>query len=271
MIIHSIPIFNGLYRSLTSISHPFDLPSFLRLASSISSLLVPTTIDRLNQLLIDPSSLFPAHGQDGDQDFDQASLPYAYALLAKYRANGRPLSGNLLICAGLEIQWTMLAQMLVPAEVLKTKVVPLGNDSGEGAEASSAAWEVLLAGPAEGLQGEVDGENRDALNQILQTALKCFSDMLSTLQTLRGEHAADLYPYEVLSESLVRHQLVPLPDRESMLTILSLHLDLNRNSRRFALSRSGSLTRRSCRGSRRSSLRTLPSSSPSSRRPPFSL
>lgn len=210
VIIHSIPIFNGLYRSLTSISHPFTLPSFVRLASSISGLLVPATIDRLNQLLIDPSSVLRTQADEEDDDLSRESLRYAYALLARYRANGRPLSGNLLICAGLEMQWTMLAQMLVPEELLKTKVVPLGNDSGEGAEASSAAWEVLLSGPAEGLQGVVDGENRDALVQMLQTALKCFSDMLSTLQTLRGEHAADLYPYEVLSESLVRRSILVL-------------------------------------------------------------
>lgn len=196
-----MPIFNGLYRSLTSIAHPFTLSSFTRLASSISTLIAPKTIERLNQLLLDPSSFFPP--QADPEDSTRSSLPYAHTLLAKYRFNDRPLSGNLLICAGLEMQCTMLAQILVPAEMIRTKVVPLGNDSGEGAEASNAAWAVLLRGAAEGLEGEVEGSDKEALTEIMGTALRSFADMSSTVQTLRSEPSVDLYPYEVVSESLV--------------------------------------------------------------------
>lgn len=203
-----MPIFNGLYRSLTSIAHPFTLSSFTRLAQSINTLIVPKTIERLNQLLLNPSSLFPPRTQtetdDDEEDSTRSSLPYAYALLSKYRLNDRPLSGNLLICAGLEMQFTMLAQILVPAEMIRTKVVPLGNDSGEGAEASNAAWAVLLSGAAEGLEGgEAEGKDKEALTEIMGTALRSFADMSSTIQTLRSEPSVDLYPYEVVSESLV--------------------------------------------------------------------
>lgn len=101
------------------------------------------------------------------------------------------------------MQCTMLAQILVPAEMIRTKVVPLGNDSGEGAEASNAAWAVLLRGAAEGLEGEVEGSDKEALTEIMGTALRSFADMSSTVQTLRSEPSVDLYPYEVVSESLV--------------------------------------------------------------------
>lgn len=211
VIIHAVPIFNGLYRSLTSIAHPFTFSSFTDLGSSISILLQQSTIDRLNQLLLDPASLLTASSSTSSPSGD-SSIRYAHLLLARYRANGRPLSGNFLLCASLEIAWTVLAQALLPASDSSPHAIPLGNQTGDGAEASNSAWDRLLSTPVVSATdaGPVLAKGEEeAIRRSLAGALKAFADISGTIQALRGEAAVDLYPYEVVSESLVRH----LPSR----------------------------------------------------------
>jgi hypothetical protein len=187
----------------------------------MGTLFQPSSIDALNHLLIDPTTALAS----SEASLDPFTAQYALALLARYRTSGRPLSGNFVICAGLEIQKTMLSQALSPPSTLSAAVassvnvgktaepgrmeeIPAGNNAGEGAEASNAAWYRLLDGRVAGTtdggsRPRAYGEEEKGLRIVLGNAMKCAGEMLVTIGSLKGEPAPDLYPFEVISESLV--------------------------------------------------------------------
>jgi hypothetical protein len=190
----------------------------------MGALFQPSSIDALNHLLIDPTSALSST----EASLDPFTSQYALSLLARYRTAGRPLSGNFVICAGLEIQKTMLSQALSPPSSLPTptassenavvkkvegpgraEAIPAGNNAGEGAEASNAAWYRLLDGGAAGTM-RVHGDEGQSLHTVLGNAMRCAGEMLGTIGSLKGEPAPDLYPFEVISESLVRSTYRPL-------------------------------------------------------------
>lgn len=107
------------------------------------------------------------------------------------------------------MQKTMLSQALsrplsADQAVKEGEVIPSGNDAGVGAEASNAAWFRLLSGPAsrEGMDPLGEREEKE-IRGVLEHAMRCAGEMIVTIGSLAGEPAPDLYPFEMISESLV--------------------------------------------------------------------
>jgi hypothetical protein len=178
VITHVLPAFNGLYRSFTSTPHSFTLPSFLLLSSSLAAFLTSAKVEHLNGLLHRPTQSPGASAAIKRQQ-------NANALLGRYRSNGRPLSGNFLVCASQEN--------------------PADPDGEDGAEASNLAWDLLLRGeaaqqPTSSPEGELV-----RIKETAERAMGVFEGMLANAIQLKAEaNGTDLYLFEVMSESLVR-------------------------------------------------------------------
>lgn len=199
VITHVLPSFNGLYRSFTSTPHSFTLKSFLLISTAVSAFLAPSNIERLNTLL-----LASPRAASGLPSPEQKRRQNANALLGRYRSNGRPLSGNFLVCAGTEIQWTMLSQVLIPGSALKNPILDTA-DGEDGAEASNLAWDILLAGKVAQEAVRCAETDLSGIKKTAERTLRVFEEMLGTIGNLKGEAgASDLYIFEVMSESLVR-------------------------------------------------------------------
>lgn len=198
---HVLPAFNGLYRSFTSTPHSFNLNSFLLLSASLRAFLSPENVEHLNtRLLATPprptSGLAPSPAQKRRQN--------ANALLGRYRSNGRPLSGNFVVCAGQEMLWTMLSQVLTPSSALAEPILA-DADADDGAEASNLAWDSLLRGAVASGQLDLPETALANFQKSAERAMGVFEGMLVTVGQLKGEaSASDLYVFEVMSESLVR-------------------------------------------------------------------
>ena len=199
VITHVLPAFNGLYRSFTSTPHSFMLPSFLLLSSSLAAFLTSAKVEHLNGLLHRPTQSPGASAAIKRQQ-------NANALLGRYRSNGRPLSGNFLVCASQEMQWTMLSQVLTPSDAFKEPILnPADPDGEDGAEASNLAWDLLLRGeaaqqPTSSPEGELV-----RIKETAERAMGVFEGMLANAIQLKAEaNGTDLYLFEVMSESLVR-------------------------------------------------------------------
>lgn len=118
--------------------------------------------------------------------------------LSRYISRGRPLSGYFILCCVIEAQWTVLAQALFPAAVAQDKEVSAFAE----AAAANHAWKSLLQGPVEeSLTGSEDCQA--ALQQTIESAMKCFTSLLVQIEEMEAEPSEDSYAWETMSESLV--------------------------------------------------------------------
>ena len=89
------------------VSSPFrwSAEEWASLTASLTSLLKPEVVDRLNDLL--PQSLKSYENQ-------QEQLRFIHVFLSRYVSQERPLTGYFVVCCVMEIIWTVLAQVLSP-------------------------------------------------------------------------------------------------------------------------------------------------------------
>lgn len=163
------------------------------LSSSLNKLFEVSTIERLNRLLVDVLQ---------DNTINTDHLQFIQTLLSRYVTHGRPLTGYFIICCVTELQWTLLAQCVFPPALpSRTDSVQAGE-----AEAASRAWSAMLQGA---VPQDVEGDDiLDALRTSTQLAMNTFTELLSQIEDMETEPAADTYAWETMSESLVSHVIV---------------------------------------------------------------
>jgi phosphatidylinositol 4-kinase len=185
------PAFHGLYRALISTSFPWEPAEWIQLAECLNPLFASDTIERLNRLLVD---ILQRDGVDAEK------LQLIQNLLSRYVSHGRPLTGYFIVCCVTEIQWTVLAQSIIKPEVpSREKYLELDE-----AEAANRAWLSLLRGAMPTNESEVNPAFQGALANGVRMGMMSFTELLSQIEDMDSEPAADTYAWETMSESLVR-------------------------------------------------------------------
>jgi phosphatidylinositol 4-kinase len=128
--------------------------------------------------------------------------PREQAILSRYIAANRPLTGYFILCCIMEIEWTVLAQNLQPAQVSAVHV-------GKEAAAANAAWGALaskkVASPP-----QVKGNIGEGLRKSIDVAMQCFTDLLTQMECLETEPSSDTYAWETMAESIVGYVIPTL-------------------------------------------------------------
>lgn len=163
-----------------------------------SDLFAHEVVDRLNSLL-------PDYVRHADDHFRKTT--FIRTLVSRYASSGRPLSGYFAVCGVIEIQWTILAQVLAPplqqppAASTSTGILPSSQNM--EAQASNIAWATLMskqcgAPSPTGMTPYIMTTTRRALG----AASQCFTDLLEQVEDF-GEVDSEMYAFETMSESLV--------------------------------------------------------------------
>jgi phosphatidylinositol 4-kinase len=185
------PAFHGFYRAVISTPFPWTFEEWRILFDILNALSSPAIVDRLNRLLAD-------YLESPEHDPELAS--FMQRLLSHYLTNGRPLSGYFAVCSIIEIQWTILAQALRPKhDDIKGAV---GAAKILEAAAANQAWISLVKKPAQDPELS-DPSITAALQSTVNSAMQCFTDLLSQIQDMEGEPPMETYAWETLSECLV--------------------------------------------------------------------
>jgi phosphatidylinositol 4-kinase len=179
-----MPALHGFYRAISSTSYSWTISQWETLTVHLKSLCSTKVIDRLNHLLLD---IIQKENADAD------TFRHVQTFVARYAAQGRPLSGYFMVCCVLETEWTVLAQVLAPPILTRSPVVE--------AAAANKAWLSLTRNAA--LELDIHGPTRDVLNQTIKYAMQCFTDLLSQIEEMESAPALDTYAWETISESLV--------------------------------------------------------------------
>ena len=185
-----MPALHGFFRAISSTFYYWTLSQWEALTTHLKILCSPGIIDRLNRLLLDI-----IQRENADED----TLRYVQTLVARYVAQGRPLSGYFMVCCVLETEWTILAQALAPPLAARNPVVE--------AAAANKAWLSLTRNAALELDIE-DDRTKTVLRDTIQYAMKCFSELLVQIDEMDSEPSLDTYAWETMSESLVRSHLL---------------------------------------------------------------
>jgi phosphatidylinositol 4-kinase A len=196
------PSFHGFYRAIISTPFAWALSEWQRLFDRISSLFSSELVDRLNNLLPDYLTSLSEEDDSVRQDQDHVPPPsFIHTLLSRYLNGGRPLSGYLAVCSVIEIQWTVLAQTLLPPsdDIL---ISPQHDE----AAAANHVWAALLDKPAPKMDA-LDVSFEAALRATIGSSMQCFTDLLVQIEELDGEPPVDTYAWETMSESLVSNIL----------------------------------------------------------------
>ncbi|KDQ11709.1 hypothetical protein BOTBODRAFT_147082 [Botryobasidium botryosum FD-172 SS1] len=184
------PSFHGFYRAMVSTSFPWSLGEWSRLFHCLAALFASDLVDRLNGLLTDYVHLV----EQGDGSNDPPG--FVQSVLSRYFHNGRPLTGYFSVCSVIEIQATVLAQVLCPPQQ------SLDSESKPSeAAAANNAWKSLSTSPAGPLEPP-SGEMATSLRLTLQSAMECFTDLLTQIEEMGGEPSLDTYAWETMAESL---------------------------------------------------------------------
>ncbi|EGO21128.1 hypothetical protein SERLADRAFT_452259 [Serpula lacrymans var. lacrymans S7.9] len=119
---------------------------------------------------------------------------FMQTFIARYISQGRPLSGHFIVCCALEVQWTVLAQVLAP---------PQGLQSGQVVEAAAAnkSWLSLMRRAAIDLNIS-DEKSRNSLKSTIQYSMQWFHELLAQLEEMDTEPSIDIYAWETMSECL---------------------------------------------------------------------
>jgi len=202
VIAESAPAFHGLYRAITSTPFPWTSDEWNRITSTTSDLFAPKVVDRLNSLL-------PDYIHHADDDFPRTT--FIRTVMSRYANSSRPLSGYFVVCGVIEIQWTILAQVLVPPlqqpPVAGTSTGILPSSQNMEAQASNIAWTTLMSKPC----GAPDPARFtphvvETTRRALDAAAQCFAGLLEQVEDF-GEVDPELYAFETMSQSLVRAPL----------------------------------------------------------------
>ncbi|TFK42384.1 hypothetical protein BDQ12DRAFT_676115 [Crucibulum laeve] len=178
------PALHGLYRAISSTSYPWTLSQWEGLTLRLKELCSGSIIDRLNRLLVDIL-------QAGQADAE--TLRFVQTFISRYIAQGRPLSGYFMVCCVLEMEWTVLAQVLAPPTFNRGPIAE--------AAAANKAWLSLTRN----LVPELDISNEataSALKTTIIYAMGCFTDLLVQIEEMECEPSMDTYAWETMSESL---------------------------------------------------------------------
>jgi phosphatidylinositol 4-kinase len=128
---------------------------------------------------------------------DESSEHFIKMFLGKYLSMSRPLTGYFMICCVVEIQWTILAQAIIPiqADDSSRKIL-------DEAQASNAAWLALSKQP---ISNTIDrtGEEKASLTDTINGSLQLFYELLSQVQEMDPDSTVDTYAWETMAESLV--------------------------------------------------------------------
>lgn len=188
VVTQAYPALHGLYRALVSTSFGWTVTDWLHLSDAISVLLEADAVDRLNNLVSDVVQL----------DDPNSHLPQT--VLSRYVSKERPLSGYFAVCCIMEIQWTVLAQTLVPSPEERTSAAnPV--EFTEDAAAANAAWDALVSKKAT-ISEQYKQPVLDGIKQTLDRAMDCFSDLLAQMGELDGDPSRDTYAWETMAECL---------------------------------------------------------------------
>ncbi|KAG8734179.1 phosphatidylinositol-4- kinase, partial [Ceratobasidium sp. 423] len=218
VIIHVSPAFHGLYRAVTATPFPWKLSEWLACSKALASLFSARLVERLNAIVEE----FLQRAEE-----DPALSLYVQTFLARYKANERPLSGYFAICSIVEIQWTALAQALVPPVFdSNTQKQRSASALTDDAEASNMAWATLMRQKGH----DIDNTQQRAKQHLQQTVvhtMKYFNDLLMQVEDMDDDPDNDTYTWETMSETLKLASLccVALGDLDSgLLTQLKLLL-----------------------------------------------
>ena len=188
VISHAAPAFHGLYRAVISTSFSWSITEWLRLSQALSDLLDADLVEHF-----------------GDHLTAAIDSPREQAILSRYIAANRPLTGYFILCCIMEIEWTVLAQNLQTAQVC---IAPTG-ETGEEAAAANAAWGALaskkVASPP-----QVTRDIGEGLRKSIDVAMQCFTDLLTQMESLETEPSSDTYAWETMAESIVSYGVLQL-------------------------------------------------------------
>jgi phosphatidylinositol 4-kinase len=178
VISHAAPAFHGLYRAVISTSFSWSITEWLQLSRALSDLLDADLVEHV-----------------GNHLTAAINSPQEQAILSRYICVNRPLTGYFILCCIMEIEWTVLAQSLQPAQecIVHTE---------EEAAAANAAWSAL-AGKKVASPPQVKGDIGGGLRQSINVAMQCFTDLLTQLESLETEPSSDTYAWETIAESIV--------------------------------------------------------------------
>lgn len=183
------PAFHGFYRAIISNPFPWTLPEWQSSHPALNSLMEVEVVSKLNSLVLD------SHTQAQEQQDDEL-LEHVAIFSARYAEHGRPLSGYFMVCCVIEIQWTVLAQVLVPP----AEQVDATTEQRE-AVAANNAWLSLMRKPGRVLQLDDPPNVADALKATITSANNCFTDLMLQLEEL-DEPPEESYAWDTMSESL---------------------------------------------------------------------
>ncbi|KAI6045569.1 hypothetical protein EDC04DRAFT_2888588 [Pisolithus marmoratus] len=185
------PSVHGLYRAITSTIYPWTTSQWHLLSRALDNLVEDSILERINHLLLE------IHQEaDVDINSDASLFLFCHTFISRYVSAGRPLSGYFIVCCVMEMQWTVLAQSLIP---VSSKGIPYDGLRREAA-AANRAWSTLMKQAAQKVL--LQEETAEALRSTVKGALQCFNDLLGQMEDMDTEPPLDTYAWETMSESL---------------------------------------------------------------------
>ncbi|KAF8623467.1 hypothetical protein AX15_006251 [Amanita polypyramis BW_CC] len=178
------PALHGLYRAVTSTSYPWKAAQWKWLTTGLQPICSQAFVDRLNLLLNDIVQ---------QENIDAETLQYIQTFLSRYVSQNRPLSGFFMVCCVIEVEWTVLAQVLVPSTTV------IERYAGEAA-AANEAWVSLMTSGVQRL--DMDRSTNDCLRETAKYAMQCFTDLMVQIEEMECKPSMDTYSWETMSESL---------------------------------------------------------------------
>ncbi|KAG9318617.1 hypothetical protein JVU11DRAFT_710 [Chiua virens] len=146
------PSVHGLYRAITSMHFPWTVTQWRLLSQALAGLVQDPILECINRLLL------VIHEEAGVNPDSCETFFFCRAFITRYINFGRPLSGYFIVCCVMELQWTVLAQALVPVATEGVQFRGLLKE----AAAANKAWLNLMKRAAKKLPIE-DGTTKDCL------------------------------------------------------------------------------------------------------------
>lgn len=150
-------------------------------------------LERVNRLRLEIHQETDAHA-----DVDISTFLFCDTFISRYIAAGRPFSGYFIVCCVMEMQWTALAQSLIP---IPSEGIKYGGLVKEAA-AANRAWLSLMKTAAQ--KSAIGAEIAETLRSTVKGALQCFNDLLIQMEDMETDPPVDTFAWETMSESLVR-------------------------------------------------------------------